>query len=81
MITAMRSSSSLKEVDVERTAAKFFTSLSSKGYPIELRRLDLMHFKIEKRRITVDFIIKDIYIAKNRIYIETRPSFSDDKPK
>lgn len=70
-----------KKVDVERSAAKFFTALSDKGYPVKLRRLDPLLFKLEGRQLTIDLIIKDIYIAKKRIYIETLPMLSEDKPK
>lgn len=70
-----------KAVDVERSAAKFFTALSSKGYPVKLRRLDPLLFKLEGRQLTIDLVIKDIYIAKNRICIDTRPMLSEGQPK
>ena len=70
-----------KKVDMERSAAKFFTALSSDGYPVKLRQLDPILFKLEGRQLTVDLIIKDIFIAKNRIYIKTRPMLSQGQAK
>ena len=69
------------KVDLERSAAKFFTALSSEGYPVKLRQLDPLLFKLEGRQLTIDLIIKDIYIDKNRIYIETRPQLSEGQSK
>jgi hypothetical protein len=68
-----------KKVDVEKSAAKFFTALSSKGYPVKLRRLDPLQFKLENRQLTIDLVIQDVHIARNRIYIDTRPMLSEGK--